>query len=239
MPPFLAHALSQLAPTSPRALGNHAGSFESDADEFANHSALVPELREAILASETCPKDADGTRRVPLDEPAFLLRFLACAKGDVTKSVARHNAYWDARREFFGRERPPLPDEAKCLEIRERTPFYLAPEGAGRRRTPADFRASDPPGIGPRSKPTTRWSTCGMYDRALAKNTRGFVIVGDMRGLNPSRLNRAFMRKMARSLFRFDARSPATGREYVDILRVGVVLGVRSGCSSRVRWRGG
>ena len=39
------------------------------------------------------------------------------------------------------------------------------------------------------------------YDRALAKNTRGFVIVGDMRGLNPSRLNRAFMRKMARSLF--------------------------------------
>lgn len=198
--PFLAHALSQLAPTSPRASGTMSGP-SSDADEFADHSALVPELREAILASETCPKDADGTRRVPLDEPAFLVRFLACAKGDVTKSVARHNAYWDARREFFGANDRPF-DEAKCLEIRERMPFYLAPEGAldadGRQLILVRPTLLDWTTLETDDALEYVWYT---YDRALAKNTRGFVIVGDMRGLNPSRLNRAFMRKMARSLF--------------------------------------
>lgn len=198
--PFLAHALSQLAPTSPRASGTMSGP-SSDADEFADHSALVPELREAILASETCPKDADGTRRVPLDEPAFLVRFLACAKGDVTKSVARHNAYWDARREFFGANDRPF-DEAKCLEIRERMPFYLAPEGAldadGRQLIFVRPTLLDWTTLETDDALEYVWYT---YDRALAKNTRGFVIVGDMRGLNPSRLNRAFMRKMARSLF--------------------------------------
>lgn len=72
-------------------------------EEDKDHSERVPALRDAILSSKGCPRDPSlgDVRHIPIDTPEFLLRFLVCAKGDVDKSVARHNHYWEVRGELF------------------------------------------------------------------------------------------------------------------------------------------
>ena len=90
----------------------------------ASRRHVVPRGRSTrARSSRSCPAPRGdlGVRDVsqgrhrrpddPRDDERFLLRLLACAKGDVAKATARHDAYWKARREFFGAE-DRLLDEA-------------------------------------------------------------------------------------------------------------------------------
>ena len=74
-----------------------------EAYENHPHFERLPALREAILSSPSCPINSTSSAppHIPIDTPEFLLRFLACAKGDVDKSAKRHNQYWRVRAELF------------------------------------------------------------------------------------------------------------------------------------------
>ena len=154
-------------------------------DEY--DSDHVASLRDAILASEACPRrggDASGEPHLPVDSSEFLLRFLVCGKGDVTKSVERHNRYWSLRRELFGGggggggggERGMFCrefDVEKCERILAARPFIVAPEAAldteGRQLMYVRPRFLDWNMIS-----TTEALECVWYrlDRVLASNTR-------------------------------------------------------------------
>lgn len=179
-------------------MSSPSGSLDTDA-----LLALVPRLRAAISASETCPRDGTGAPTIPRDDERFLLRFLACAKGDVAKATARHDAYWKARREFFGAEDRPL-DEAKCLAIRASMPFLLAPGDA------VDLHGRQVLVTRP---PLIDWSRLATldaleyvwftYEEAFRRNPDAapFVSVIHVRGITSRSMNRTFMRMMAKSLF--------------------------------------
>lgn len=193
--------------------------------EDKDHSERVPTLRDAILSSKGCPRDPsrEDVPHIPIDTPEFLLRFLVCAKGDVDKSVARHNHYWEVRGELFsiggdssssspsegGDERhdnpPPLCrdfDAEKCEKILAERPFIVAPEGA------TDAFGRQLVYVRPRflnwKEVTTREALeCVWYriDRVLATNTRGLIHVGNLKGFSLTNFNKDFVRAIVKSVF--------------------------------------
>ena len=86
------------------------------------HFERLPALRVAILSSPSC---RDASLPIPIDTPEFLLRFLACAKGDVDKSAERHNQYWRVRAELFHDGHLEF-DVDTCERILAARPFIVA-----------------------------------------------------------------------------------------------------------------